>query len=226
LAETLQELLRAWQKPIYFVLGNRDFHRSSIRGTRAAAAQLAESEPLLNYLTNASVMELSPQTALIGHDGWADARLGNFHRSPIIHDDYFQIEELNQWRPDGGLNKSSLRNVLQRLGDEAAQHFERVLLQAVARYPTVIAATHVPPFREAVWRDGERLDDNHLPHFTCQAVGQVMRRVMESHPQSRLLVLCGPTHDSGEAQILKNLHVLTGAAGKDHPAIQQVVEIA
>jgi predicted MPP superfamily phosphohydrolase len=223
--DTLLEMQRIWDKPLYFVLGNHDFYRGSIRTTRAEVTRLAEAEPLLTYLTTTGVVELSPQTALVGHDGWADARLGDFEDSWVILNDYLQIEELRYWRPDSTLDKSALAEALHRLGDEAARHFEAVLLQAVERYPTVLAATHVPPFKEAAWYDGRHSDDNYLPHFACQAVGQVMRRVMRSHPHSRLLVLCGHTHGSGETQILDNLQVLTGGAEYGRPEIQRVLEI-
>jgi hypothetical protein len=45
------------------------------------------------------------------------------------------------------LDKPALREVLNILGDEAALHLENVLEQAVAKYPFVIALTHVPPFK-------------------------------------------------------------------------------
>jgi predicted MPP superfamily phosphohydrolase len=224
--DTLLEMQRAWQKPLYFVLGNHDFYRGSIRTTRAEVARLAESESLLTYLTATSVVELSPQTALVGHDGWADARLGDFDGSTVILNDYLQIEELRHWGPDSTLDKTALADALHRLGDEAARHFEGVLLQAVDRYPTILATTHVPPFKQAAWYDGKHSDDYYLPHFACQAVGQVMQRVMQAHPQSRLLVLCGHTHGRGEVQISENLQVLTGGAEYGRPEIQQVLEIA
>ena len=94
-----------------------------------------------------------------------------------------------------------------------------------AQYPFVIALTHVPPFKDAAWYDGRHSDDNYLPHFACKATGDVMRRIMEANPQSRLLVLCGHTHGSGEVQITDNLQILTGGAEYGHPAIQRIFDI-
>jgi hypothetical protein len=73
------------------------------------------------------------------------------------------------------------------------------------------------------WR---RLIDNWLPHFSCQAAGNAMLRVMQSNPQCSLLVLCGHTHGGGETNPLENLRVLTGPATYGAPAIQQVIEVA
>ena len=85
--------------------------------------------------------------------------------------------------------------------------------------------THVPPFREAAWYKGKVSGDDFLPYFACKLVGDVLRKVMESKPQSRLLVLCGHTHGGGELQVLDNLHVLTGEARYQNPVVQRVLEV-
>ena len=224
--DTLAEIQGVWQKPVYFVLGNHDFYRGSIRATRAEVAELAARSEFLTYLTTVGVVELTPQTALVGHDGWADARLGDFETSDVVLNDYLLIEELYKWKGKFNLDKPALRQALNELGDAAARHFERLLQEAVARYPSVIAVTHVPPFKQAAWHEGRQSDDNYLPHFACKAVGDVMRQVMEANPQSRLLVLCGHTHGRGEVQIAENLRVLTGGAEYQYPEIQEIIPVA
>jgi 3',5'-cyclic AMP phosphodiesterase CpdA len=225
LIETLLEMEAVLRKPVHFVLGNHDFYGGAIARTRSDVSGLARGRELLTYLTDAGVVALTPRTALIGHDGWADARLGDLDASDVIFNDYVAIEELRKWRGALDLDKPALRAVLNALGDEAAHHFAAVLPEAVARFPSVIAVTHVPPFREAAWYEGRNSDDNFLPHVACRAVGEAMRSVMAANPQSRLLVLCGHTHGSGEARILENLRVLTGAAEYGSPAIQRVFEL-
>ncbi len=221
----LGEINHVLCKPVYFVLGNHDFYRGSIGTIRGEVTDVAERLEWLTYLTAAGVIELTPQTALVGHDGWADARLGDFDTSDVILNDYVTIRELFRWRSEFDLDKPALRKVLNELGDEAARHFERVLQQAVAKYPRIIAVTHVPPFKEAAWHEGRQSDDNYLPHFTCKAVGDAMRKVMTANPQSRLLVLCGHTHGAGEVRILDNLLVMTGGARYGDPAIQHILTI-
>ena len=220
----LREAEQTLQMPIYFVLGNHDFYRGSIAEARTAVSQSARSSRHLVYLTQAGVVELTPDTALIGHDGWADARLGDFDRSEVILNDYLLIEELStQWRL--GLDKAALRQALHALGDEAAQYLQSTLEDALGRYRRVILVTHVPPFREAACYEDRLCNDEWLPHFSCQAAGERLRGVMEAHPDGELLVLCGHTHGSGDVEILKNLRVLTGGARYRHPAVQQVLEI-
>jgi 3',5'-cyclic AMP phosphodiesterase CpdA len=225
ITDVLQEMEDGLRKPVYFVLGNHDFYRGSIGKTRFVVSGLTERSEFLTYLTATEVVELSPQTALVGHDGWADTRFGDFEGSDVILNDYVLIEELRKWKDEFALDKVALREALNKLGDEAARHFENLLEEAVAKYPSVIAVTHVPPFKEATWYNGRHSDDNYLPHFACKAVGDVMRRIMEANPQSRLVVLCGHTHGTGEVQITENLQVLTGGAEYGNPVIQRIFDI-
>lgn len=218
----MEEILRG---PIYFVLGNHDFYRGSIGKTRDEVARLAKQSDYLVYMTATSVVELSAKTAVIGHDGWADARLGDLEKSDVILNDYLAIEELRKWKGEFALDKPALEEALNVLGDEAARHIESALTVAAAKHPYVIALTHVPPFKEAAWYDGRHSDDNYLPHFACKAVGDAMRRVMDAQPQSRLLVLCGHTHGKGEVEMTENVRVLTGEAEYGQPVIQRVFDI-
>ena len=57
------------QRPVSFVLGNHDFYRGSVAGTRSAVAEMMSSAKNLVYLSQAGVVELTPSTALVGHDG-------------------------------------------------------------------------------------------------------------------------------------------------------------
>jgi len=224
--EHLEEMADVVRRPIYFVLGNHDFYRGSIAETREKVSELAAGSEYLVYLADADVVELSPSTALVGHDGWGDARLGDYEHSEVLLTDFFLIEELKRWQlGPRELDRERLRDTLEALGDEAAAHFARVLPAALESHRRVIALTHVPPFREAAWYDGKPSDDDWLPFFSCRAVGDCFRQVMRDRPDRQLTVLCGHTHGNGEAQILENLHVLTGGARYRQPAIQQVFEL-
>ena len=221
----LREMEDVIRKPIYFVLGNHDFYRGSIAKTRVEVADVAQQTRHLKYLTAMGVTELTARTAIIGHDGWADGRLGDYQNSSVILNDHLLIAELSRWHEDFSLDKLGLSNTLTTLADEAARHFEALLEEAASKYPHVIAVTHVPPFREAAWYQGKTAAADYLPYFACKAVGDVLQEVMQAHPQSRMLVLCGHTHGGGELQVLDNLRVLTGEAQYHHPAIQRIFEV-
>ncbi len=213
------------EMPIYFVLGNHDFYRGSIAQTRAEVARLATESERLTYLTAGGVVELSPRTALVGHDGWADARLGDFWGSKVFLNDFVAIRELRLWKDEFTLDKPSLRRMLEGLGDEAAAYLKSVLLPAAERYSQVIVATHVPPFREAAWHEGRSSGDDYLPFFACKAVGDVLLEVARSFPDCRILVLCGHTHGGGEVQVQENLRVLTGPAEYGKPKVERVLKV-
>jgi hypothetical protein len=162
---------------------------------------------------------LDDGVGLVGHEGWGDARLGNFAGSQVFLPDFITIKDLAGVYHDRRL----LRQRLEALGDESADYFARVLPEALARYRRVVLVTHVPPFREAAWHDGRYSDDDWLPYFSCRAVGDVLLDVMRGHPACDLLVLCGHTHGSGEAQVLDNLRVRTGGAEDRRPRIEELL---
>lgn len=89
----------------------------------------------------------------------------------MILSDHSLIEEIARSYRYFDLDKYRLRATMTALADEAAQHFQRVLEEAAAKYEHVIAVTHVPPFREAAWYEGEISSDDYLPYFACKIVG-------------------------------------------------------
>ena len=212
----LAEIADALRIPIYFVLGNHDFYGGSIRLVREAVAREAEGSAWLHWLPDRGVVPLTAVTALIGHDSWADGRLGSFFRSEVMLNDYFLIADLC------GVGKEELYAKLNTLGDEAARFLEKRALEALPRYKNLIVLTHVPPFRDSCWHEGRISDEDSLPHFACRAVGDRLSRVMRAHPDRTMEVLCGHTHSAGFARILENLTVRTGSAEYGSPALQRV----
>jgi predicted MPP superfamily phosphohydrolase len=223
----LEQMQSVIDAPICFVLGNHDFYHGSIAEVRGAVGRLVErsagrptKRPTgLHWLNTTGVYPLTDATAVVGHDGWCDARLGDYNGTPVELSDFFLIDELR------GIDREELIRVLRRLGDEAAEHLKTVLPEALASHRRVVLLTHVPPFREATWYDGEISNDDWLPFFCCKAVGDVLTDNMSHRPDRELVVLCGHTHGGGEAQILPNLRVVTGGAQYRHPQIQAVLDI-
>ena len=150
LGAILTEMDALVRMPVYFVLGNQDFHHGSVAGTRSVVAEIIRGSKTLVYLSQAGVVELTHNTALVGHDGWGDGRLGDLSSSGVILDDFRLIGDLRQcWRNAHTLDKPALRRALQALGDEAASYLNRVLALAARQYSKVLLATHIPPFRQA-----------------------------------------------------------------------------
>lgn len=206
--------------PIYFVLGNHDFYHGSIPQVRQRVEDFASTSASLTYLTPPQThFRINAQWGLLGHDGWADGRLGDFARSLVRMMDYRLIDEL------AGLDKARRWEMLKALADESAANVEEKLIQAVDHYQSILLVTHVPPFREACWYEGQISNDEWAPHFTNKAMGDAILRVMDRFPHTHCTVLCGHTHGSGTAWLRPNLRVLTGGAEYGHPAITQVLNL-
>lgn len=207
------------QRPVYFVLGNHDFYKGSIEGVRRSVAARCAGSPWLRYLPEAGVVALSDACALVGHDGWADGRFGNYRESQVMLNDYVLIRDLARLSPEERLRR------MQSLAEEGARHLRRALTDALDRYPRVLVATHVPPFREACWYQDAISDDNYLPHFASKVSGDALTEVLGGRPGKEVLVLCGHTHGGGRTQPLTNLEVRTGGAEYGRPAIQEILGI-
>ncbi len=214
----LQKIADAAGSTVYFVLGNHDFYFGSIRAVREQIKELCQRDPRLVWLNEAGVVALTQQVGLVGHDGWADARLGDYERSQVMMNDYVLIEEF------AGVDKQERWPRLKAQADEAADAIRKTLPQALARYPRVVLMTHVPPFRDACWHEGRVSDDEWLPHFTSKAMGDALLDIMRKYRQRELIVVCGHTHGRGEARPADNIQVLTGGAEYGAPEIQRVFE--
>jgi hypothetical protein len=111
-----------------------------------------------------------------GHGLWADGRLGAAEKSNILLNDYVLIEELS--------NKEhrELFYLLNDLGDRAVLEFEPTLRTAIKKYSHVYVLTHTSPFAESAWHNHHISDPQFLSHFTCHAVGEMIRSVMSQYP--------------------------------------------
>lgn len=213
----LKRLTELFQKPLYFVLGNHDFYYSSIKKIRQMARFACDEWKETHYLTRNGVVELTSSTALIGHDGWADGRSGNFLDSTVMLNDYLLIDELKN------LTLASRQKMLNQLGSEAADELRPVLLKALEQYEQVLILTHAPPFRESCMYKGRVCDENWAPHFVCQSVGEMLREVLSQFPTKQVLVLCGHSHHGADQKILPNLRVLTGHCELGDPSVQSMI---
>ncbi len=210
---TLAEIIKF---PIYFVLGNHDFYRSSIDRTLDLAKNISSNSANLVWITAEDIVKLSDETVLLGHESWNDGRIGDFENSPYTPADFFMIEDFM------GLKKDEKLKLMQSLAERAADHFKLNLPKACHAAKNVILLTHVPPFRKACWYNGKISDDDHQPYFASKIAGDTIREIMREFPAHNLTIYCGHTHGGGEAQILHNIKVYTAQAEYEKPSIQRI----
>ncbi len=208
-----------FQSPVYFVLGNHDYYGGSIESVRERVIEICSKSKWLHWLPRSGIVQLSSDTCLIGHGGWADGRFGDYERSRVLLNDYLKIQNFIK---AGHVGRLALLN---SLGDQAATYFQDVFPGALEQFEHVIVLTHVPPFKESCWHEGEISADDWFPHFSCKAVGDVLVKHMRNASEKKMTVLCGHTHSSGTCQILPNLEVKTGGAQYGKPEVQEIVNI-
>ncbi len=222
----LTEFIAGVGVPVYFVLGNHDLYGGSQAKAHAIARGITKDARGGVWLTEAGVVELAPGVALVGHDGWYDARNGNPHRLEMT--DFSAIEDLVGRNRDGGwkkLPRPALILRVQALADKAVREAEVLVRAAAAKYPTVYFATHVPPFARAAWHAGTISDGDWLPFMSCKAMGDMLVEVAYEFPDVNFTVLCGHTHGNGEYTPVPNLSVWTAEATYGNPQIYKVIEV-
>lgn len=215
--EYLKLLAKCLQKPVYFVFGNHDYYKGSISEVRETARTTVGKDTNLFWLVTEGVVRLTATTALIGHGGWGDGRLGDYRQSSVKLNDFYQIGELRNLNSEDRLAK------LRLLGDEAAEYLYRTASHALKQFQKLIVLTHVPPFKEACLYRNQIGGDDWLPFFTCAAAGDILRKLMLHNPEKQMTVLCGHSHHAAKVSILPNLLVQTGAAEYGSPVIQDLI---
>jgi predicted MPP superfamily phosphohydrolase len=215
----LQSIAERVDAAVYFVLGNHDFYHGSVAATRAAVRRISADVPNLFYLPETGVVKLTARTSLVGHDGWADGRYGDFWSNPLALNDYRLIAELAR------LDHAGRLAMLNQFGDEAACYLRAAISNAAAASDSVLVLTHVPPFWETCWYQRTVSAEEWVPHFACKAVGDMLLNAAATHASCRFTVFCGHTHNGGTASILPNLEVRVAAAEYGSPAVQETFAI-
>ena len=219
----LTEMADAVKKPIYFILGNHDYYREDIDTVKNAMTALTQENKGLLWLPAAGIQHLGNHTILLGQDGWADGRLGDYANSTISLNDCRMIADLFQAKTIG---KLQLLEKMQQLADVDALQLQQDMRLAVSQNPKkVIVLTHVPPFKEACMYQGEISDDNWLPYFSSKATGDVLMTFAKDNPLIEFLVLCGHTHSTASYQAFKNLNVEVGCAEYYAPQVQKIISV-
>lgn len=223
LSGILKEMTDQIKKPIYFILGNHDYYRGQVNAVRESMTELTKSEKLLYWLPASGLMMLSQDTILLGQDGWADGRLGDYQNSQVVLNDSRMIADLFQEKI---LGKYQLLEKMQQLADSDAMRLRDDLKLATVKNPKkIIVLAHVPPFKEACMHQGKMSDDYWLPYFGSKATGDVLMQIAKENLGIEFLVLCGHTHSEGNYQPLDNLTIKVGKAEYCYPEVQEVLSI-
>ncbi len=221
--ELLTEMAQAINKPIYFVLGNHDYYFDQIAAVQEEIIRLTSTHPLLHWLSIMRPVLLKESIFMIGQDGWADGRYGDYNHSTVALNDSRLIADLFQ---EKCLGKDKLLAKMRQLADKDAEKLKGQLLEALhLNAQRIIVVTHIPPFKENCLHEGKISDDNFLPYFASRATGEVLLSIATEYPQVDFMVFCGHTHSASKYQPLANLLVTSGQAEYYMPKMQKLIEL-
>jgi len=217
----LKEMAEHIQKPIYFVLGNHDYYRGQVNDVREEMVALTHSEKLLYWLPASGPQVLANNVILLGHDGWADGRYGDYTNSSVVLNDSRMIVDFFQQKI---ISNHALLEKMQQLADSDAKQLRDDLKQAIIQYhpKKIIVLTHVPPFKETCLYKGKISNEDYLPYFCSKVTGEVLATVAKINANIEFLTLCGHTHERAVYQPLDNLSVKVGQAEYGAPQVQEI----
>lgn len=192
--------------PIYFILGNHDYHFHSIEGMHKKIRELCEKYSNLIWLKESGVIHLSNEIALIGSEGWHDLQIGDpdyllFTADWLLTSNFRDLnlqQRIDYWRY---LSNNSIIDITNKLKDAWDQG-----------YKTTYILTHFPPWKEATRDVGTLLENYWLPYNTNIRLGKALEEMMLNDKNKHIEVLCGHTHSPEYIRISKNIHCQVGAA--------------
>jgi predicted phosphohydrolase len=217
----LSVLERVVQRPIYFVLGNHDYYGANVDDVRKQMKELSNLSPFLRYMPTMPYYALTPTTAVVGHDGWYDALIGDWQGSNFVMTDW---KAIGDFKPVSG-NKATIVELARKLAFDGVTHVHNGIKQATRYHKHIIVLTHFPPFRESHVHEGRVGDNNAQPWYTSKMMGDMLLDASRAFPQHTFQVLCGHTHGRWEGKVTGNLQVNVGGAEYDRPAVQGLVEV-
>jgi len=194
-------ILATWIKcPIYFILGNHDYHFSSFDNTHQKIRQICKEHSNLVWLTESDTISLNDEVALIGVEGWYDASTGNTSYLKITPD-WILIKDLKKLS-----NMNDRIQAFQQLANKSSQLIENKLQSALDQgYKTIYILTHMPPWKEATRDVGTILENFWMPYNVNLRLGKVIEKIMKDRNNRNVIVLAGHIHDQISMRISRNI---------------------
>ncbi len=201
----ISQLAKSFGKPIYFVLGNHDYWKSSWEDTTSLAIKLSGDISNLFFLDQ-DYYEFDNHV-ICGTGGWYDAFYGNTNSTPT--NDIINIFEMSFCNN----NRYLLIDIIRKQAKKEADKLAVILNKACqTNNEVIVVVTHIPPYIESSWHEGEYSDRNNLPWYVSKSTGDVIDTYSEQYSNKQFMVLCGHTHSPGIYKRQNNLTIYTGKA--------------
>jgi Icc protein len=213
----LRWLQKILDKPVYFVLGNHDYYRSSFEEVEQSVTSLVKSNESLHYLSVEQPISLNGDTALIGHNGWYDAKWHDPLLPVVFLADWYFIDNFKL----GQSNKARMQLMRDR-ASEAAKSIGKSLQNALRDHSTVYLLTHFPPW--PYYQYGIR-DNFWKPFNSSRIIAETIEDTMKYFPNKKLIVLAGHTHEVRYTRVAPNIELRVARAELKKPSIGNIVVI-
>jgi len=201
---SIENLAKGFERPVYFVLGNHDYYERSWEVVDKVTAQTVEEVDNLHWLDQGFHM-IADGVALCGGGGWYDAYYGN-SMTEIELMDFVVIRELAH-NPRGLILEKCRARAQMQANIMAGQ-----IREAIKVADTIVVATHVSPYQESSWHEGEPSNRDWVPWFSSASTGMMLQELAKQNKDKKFVVLCGHSHSPGIYQHRDNIVVYTGKA--------------
>lgn len=185
--------------PIYFILGNHDYHFSSIDKTHDKIRKMCNEYPNLIWLTQELPIELNKEVCLIGTEGWYDVSVGSpkylkFTFDWLLTEDFRKLPSMDD-----------RISAFQMLADRSCGYVEFKLKAALhGTHDTIYLLTHFPPWKEAGRDSNSLMGKYHLSYDINNRLGKTIEKIM-SNQDKKLIVLSGHTHQDAWIHVASNI---------------------
>ena len=206
LESDLRFLARHFDGPIYFVLGNHDYHKRHIASVHDDIRRVCKDHPNLVWMTEAGIVPLTEDVALIGTEGWYDAMHGDEKLLRYTTDWFLTFDFLHERGHEQRVD------LWREMAQESARVIEQRLTEALDTYKTVYVITHFPPWKEATRDVGTILEKFWLPYNTNVAMGEAIERAVGGRRKKRVIVLAGHTHTPCRVRVSNSIECAVAGA--------------
>lgn len=183
------------EQEVLFVMGNHDYYHRGFSEVDESVCELVKHLPNVKWLSKSGVISLSETTAIVGHEGWYDASLGDPSLLRYTFD-WRYIDELKS------LSSLSDRiSVFIERATRSARMLESSLVSALQTHDVVYVATHFPPWPER----NLHFQRFWLPYNTNAVMGKMIENVARQFLDKKIVVLAGHTHEPDEFTVGSNI---------------------
>jgi UDP-2,3-diacylglucosamine pyrophosphatase LpxH len=206
-------------RPFYFILGNHDFHFSSIEETHSNIRKVCQKHKNIVWIDEAGIIPLTDEVCCIGNMGWYDARHGNTEYLKYTFD-WFLIKEFKE------LPSMKHRiEMFRSLAEDSAKKIVLKLEGAIETYKTVYLLTHFPPYREADRYHSWISETFWEPYNTNITMGKAIDKVMETNKKRNVIVLSGHTHSPMQIHVSRNIECRVGKGSYHKLSDEEIIFI-